>query len=225
MTKQLRPLTEVIYVGEVDALREIRTEDGHLYIGAGALLSDAFDALAAQYTNCANCAAASPLILFAMWHTGGNVANGSHRRFHASADALGTRIVLRRGDHVRTLPLEDFYLDYQKNAFEVGEFMQGLEIPLRDQALRLRSYKLSKRFDQDISAVCAAFAIHLGAGGEVAQARIAFGGMAATPRRALLAEQALVGRPWNDDTAQAAMQALARDYTPMSDMRAGSAYD
>ncbi|WP_237173860.1 xanthine dehydrogenase small subunit [Paracandidimonas lactea] len=226
VTKQLRPLTEVIYVGEVDALREIRTEDGHLYIGAGALLSDAFDALAAQYDELRELRrrfASYPIRNAGT--LGGNVANGSPIGDSMPVlIALGTRIVLRRGDHVRTLPLEDFYLDYQKNAFEVGEFMQGLEIPLRDQALRLRSYKLSKRFDQDISAVCAAFAIHLGAGGEVAQARIAFGGMAATPRRALLAEQALVGRPWNDDTAQAAMQALARDYTPMSDMRAGSAY-
>lgn len=87
----------------------------------------------------------------------------------------------------------------------------------------MRSYKIAKRFDQDISAVCAAFALHLDAGA-VAEARIAYGGMAATPRRAAAAEAALAGQPWQEPAARAAMAALDADYTPLSDMRASSGY-
>jgi xanthine dehydrogenase small subunit len=89
--------------------------------------------------------------------------------------------------------------------------------------LAFRSYKLAKRFDQDISAVCAAFAFEL-EDGMVRSARIAFGGMAATPRRAARAEAALQGRAWNEAALDAAVDALAQDYAPLSDMRASSTY-
>lgn len=131
--------------------------------------------------------------------------------------------MLRRGERVRDMPLEDFYLAYQKNALEPGEFVQGIRVPLPAAAQRFRTYKLSKRFDQDISAVCAAFAITLD-GDTVRSARIAFGGMAATPKRAAAAEQALAGKPWNEANARLAMAALAQDYAPLADMRASSTY-
>src|SRR5690606_22114052 len=131
--------------------------------------------------------------------------------------ALGTRLVLRCGEKTRLLPLEDFYLAYQKNALQVGEFVQGIRVPLPVPGLRFRSYKLSKRFDQDISAVCAGFALELDDDGLILCARLAFGGMAAIPARASQAEQALVGRRWSLDTARHAMDALPRDYQPLSD--------
>jgi len=130
---------------------------------------------------------------------------------------------LRCGERERDMPLEDFYLAYQKNALDRGEFVQGLRVPLPHAGQRFRTYKLSKRYDQDISAVCAAFAVTL-RDGKVEQARIAFGGMAATPKRAAAAEQALAGRAWDEAAARLAMQALAQDYSPLSDMRASSAY-
>jgi xanthine dehydrogenase small subunit len=132
-------------------------------------------------------------------------------------------VVLRSQAGRRVLPLDAFYLDYMKKDMQPGEFVEAVRIPLPRADVAFRTYKLAKRFDQDISAVCAAFAFELD-GGMVKQARIAFGGMAATARRAPQAEAALQGQPWDEAHLADAMAALARDYTPLSDMRASSAY-
>ncbi|UUZ57129.1 hypothetical protein LP419_11025 [Massilia sp. H-1] len=122
------------------------------------------------------------------------------------------------------LALEDLYLGYQKKDLQSGEFVQAVRVPLpRALSIAFRTYKLAKRFDQDISAVCAAFAFELD-DGVVRAARIAFGGMAATPKRASATEALLAYQPWNEATVSAAMAALAQDYAPLSDMRASSAY-
>ncbi|MDE2287933.1 MAG: xanthine dehydrogenase small subunit [Burkholderiales bacterium] len=225
VTKQFRELQHLIYIGQVAELRELTRDDGHLYIGAGVLLNDAFDALLEHYGELAEMRQRFASFPIRNAGTlGGNVANGSPiGDSMPGLIALGTRIVLRRGERVRDMPLEDFYLAYQKNALEPGEFVQGIRVPLPAAAQRFRTYKLSKRFDQDISAVCAAFAITLD-GDTVRSARIAFGGMAATPKRAAAAEQALAGKPWNEANARLAMAALAQDYAPLADMRASSTY-
>jgi xanthine dehydrogenase small subunit len=137
--------------------------------------------------------------------------------------ALGARLVLHGAAGERELALEDFYLGYQQKDLRPDEIVAAVRVPLPHPNLRFRTYKLAKRFDQDISAVCAAFAITL-AGDTVHTARIAFGGMAATPRRALRAEAVLTGRSWDEAALREAMAALAEDYAPLSDMRASSAY-
>ena len=128
---------------------------------------------------------------------------------------------LRRGDTRRDTPIEDFFIAYGKQDRQPGEFVEAVTIP--KSAPALRCYKLSKRFDQDISAVCGCFKITV-ADGKITDARIAFGGMAGTPKRAPLSEAALVGRPWSFDTIQTAAATLAEDFAPLSDMRASTAY-
>jgi xanthine dehydrogenase small subunit len=195
-------------------------------IGAAASLNDAYAAVCGHYRD----------ELSEMWQRfaslpirnagtlGGNVANGSPIGDSMPwLIALGSQVVLRGPDGERVLALEDFYLGYQQKDLRAGEFVQAVRVPLRSDGLRFRTYKLSKRFDQDISAVCAAFSITL-EGDRVARPRIAFGGMAATPKRAAAAEAALSGRPWTEETLREAMAALAQDYAPLSDMRASSAY-
>jgi len=113
-------------------------------------------------------------------------------------------------------------LDFQ--AFSAGEFVSALRVPRPTGALRFRTYKVAKRYDQDISAVCAAFALHLAADGTIRAARVAFGGMAATPKRAAHVEAVLNDAAWNEDTARRAMDALTADYQPLTDMRASSGY-
>jgi len=226
VTKHMRELNEIIYLGQVEALKGLREEGGMLEIGAGVSLNDAYAAVCQHY----------PDELGEMWQRfaslpirnagtlGGNVANGSPIGDSMPwLIALGAQIVLRSALGERVLAMEDFYLGYQQKDLQAGEFVQALRIPLPRAGLRFRTYKLAKRFDQDISAVCAAFALTLD-GDKVATARIAFGGMAATPKRAASAEAALVGQPWNQDTLRAAMGAMAQDYAPLSDMRASSAY-
>jgi xanthine dehydrogenase small subunit len=137
--------------------------------------------------------------------------------------ALGSELVLRGPAGERTLPLESFYLGYQVKDWRDGEFVQAVRVPLPRKNVAFRTYKLAKRFDQDISAVCAAFAFTL-EDGIVRDARIAYGGMAATPKRAAQAEAVLNGREWDEAAVTEAMAALAQDYAPLSDMRASSAY-
>jgi xanthine dehydrogenase small subunit len=133
---------------------------------------------------------------------------------------------VRGGEIEREMPLEDLYLAYQKKDMAEHEFVVGLKVPTRTGVranLQFRTYKLSKRFDSDISAVCAAFSF-IADGNVIREPRIAFGGMAATSKRATHAEAVLRDAEWHEATAQAAMLALGNDYAPLSDMRATSNY-
>jgi xanthine dehydrogenase small subunit len=227
VTKGMRELQDIIYLGHVAELKSVNEVEGAIEIGAGVTLQDAYAAVCRHY----------PRELGELWQRfaslpirnagtlGGNVANGSPIGDSMPwLIALGSELVLHGPDGQRTMPLEDFYLGYQQKDLRAGELVRGVRVPLPRQGLAFRTYKLAKRFDQDISAVCAAFALELDAAGTVIEARIAFGGMAATPKRAAAAEAALLGRAWDDAAVKAAMTALAADYAPLSDMRASSAY-
>jgi len=229
VNKQHKQLGDVIFLGAVPELREIRSEPFQglpgLWIGAGASLEDAWGALAEQLPPLRELwlRFASPPVRHA-GTLGGNIANGSPIGDGAPAlIALGADIVLRRGDAQRRLPLQDFYLDYMKNALQPGEFVEALHLPLPAAGTQLRAYKIAKRYDSDISAVCGVFALRVEAG-VVSEARLAFGGMAAIVKRAAQAEAALLGRPWSEASARAAADALAQDFTLLSDMRASAAY-
>jgi xanthine dehydrogenase small subunit len=216
-------------VGEVAGLSRIEALDGEggaeLEIGAAATLEDAWAALAARVPALLEVwkRFASPPVRHA-GTMGGNVANGSPIGDSAPVlIALGARLVLRRGEDERTLPLEDFYVDYMKNRLQAGEFVRALRVPLPDAATAVRAYKIGKRYDSDISSVCGAFAIALD-GDRVCALRLVFGGMAAIVKRATAAEAALVGQRWSEANVRAAMAALASDFTPLSDMRASAGY-
>lgn len=226
VNKQFRELPELVYVGEADDLRRIETRaDGSLSIGAAASLEDAWSAIAQRHT-----ALREVWLRFASLPIrnagtmGGNVANGSPIGDSAPVLlALNAQLVLRRGARVRRLALADFYVDYMKNRLEPGEFVQAIELPPPAPALAVRSYKISKRYDCDISALCAGFSLRLD-GERVAQVRLAFGGMAAIVKRAAQAEAAVAGRPWDEATLRAAQAALEHDFTPLTDLRASREY-
>jgi xanthine dehydrogenase small subunit len=137
--------------------------------------------------------------------------------------ALDAALVLRKGARERRVRLDGFYLGYMKNALEPGEFIAAIEVP-PPTFTKVRAYKLSKRFDSDISGLACALAITLDAGDTVRDARFAFGGMAAVVRRAAQAEAAVRGQVWSEATADAAAAALAHDFTPITDLRASAAY-
>ncbi|WP_028475195.1 xanthine dehydrogenase small subunit [Nevskia ramosa] len=225
VTKHLRDLPPMLYVGEVAELQAIKLSDDSIEIGAAVSLTDAWAAIVKQIPQLAELAQrfASPPVR----NSGtlcGNLANGSPIGDAMPAlIVLGADIELRCGDVVRRLPLERFYLGYQKKDLQPGEFLTSVRIPKSASGLIFESYKLSKRIDQDISAVCAAFAITLD-GDVISSARIAFGGMAATPARAPATEAALIGQPFTAATIATAAAKLAEDYKPLSDMRASSSY-
>lgn len=225
VNKQFKDVGTLIYVGEVAELKAIEARDGGLWIGAAASLEAAWGALARRHATLAEVwrRFASPPVRHA-GTMGGNVANGSPIGDSAPVlMALDAQIELRRGERVRRLPLTEFYVDYMKNRLEPGEFVQALWLPELPAARRVRAYKISKRFDCDISALLLAASIELD-GDTVKEIRLAYGGMAAIVRRAALSEAALLGQPWNEASVASAMQALAQDFKPLTDMRASAAY-
>ena len=229
VNKQFRELGEIIFLGSVAELQRIEPLDaggrGGLWIGAGASLESAWRALAQRWPALTDVwlRFASPPIRHA-GTMGGNVANGSPIGDSAPVlMALDAQIELRRGARVRRLPLPEFYLDYMKNRLEAGEFVQAIVIPGLPARRQVRAYKISKRFDCDISALCAGFAIELD--GEIVKAaRLAYGGMAGIVKRATGAEAAIVGQRWDEAAVQRAQAALATDFKPLTDMRASAEY-
>jgi xanthine dehydrogenase small subunit len=225
VTKGLRDLPHILYLGQVEELRAMRESGGFLEIGAGVSLEEAYNAICARYPQLSELRQRFASLPIRQAGTlGGNVANGSPIGDSMPwLIAAGARVVLRSQAGARELALEDFYLGYQKKDLRADEVVAALRLPLPRADTPLRSYKLAKRFDQDISAVCAAFALTL-ADGRVSEARIAYGGMAATPKRAAQAEAALRGQAWDEAALEAACAALERDYAPLTDMRASSRY-
>ena len=225
VNKQFVDVGDIVYLGDVAALKRIELRTDELFIGAGASLEAGWRALAKQVPALTEVwlRFASPPIRNA-GTLGGNVANGSPIGDAAPVlMALDAQVELRCGERVRRLPLHDFYTGYMRNRMELGEFVLGLAVPLAATNRQMRAYKISKRFDCDISAVCAGLSITLDED-TVREVRLAFGGMAATVQRAAHAEAALHGQPWSQAAVDAAKAALTEDFKPLSDMRASAAY-
>ena len=223
VTKDLRELPKVAFLNRCRDLQRIERQGGRIRIGAGVTISALLDAMKPLHPSFAELLRRYASVQIRNAATiGGNIANGSPIGDGPPAlIALGAVLTLRRGDAQREMPLEDFFLDYRKQDRRPGEFVEAITIP--DGAPGLACYKLSKRFDQDISAVCGCFNLEVRSS-KITSARIAFGGMAGVPKRALAVEAALTGQPWSLEAIQAALPAFARDFTPLTDMRASAAY-
>ena len=223
VTKQHRDLGPVAFLNQCDDLRGVEMRGDTLRIGAMTNMEELRATMADRHPSFAEMLRRYGSVQVRNAATvGGNIANGSPIGDSPPAlIALGATLHLRRGEAHRDLRLEDFFLDYGKQDRAPGEFVVAVSIPV--QADTLRVYKLSKRFDQDISAVCGAFNLIV-IDGAITSARIAFGGMAGTPKRAASVEAALIGQPFNSATAQAALAGFAQDFAPLSDMRASADY-
>jgi len=227
ITKQLRDIKRIIWLGRVASFDVVcESADGALSIGAGVTLSDAWPLLDGIHPDLGELMRRFGSVqVRASGTVGGNIANGSPIGDIAPAlIALGGRVVLRNRDEIRVLPLEDFFLAYGKQDRAPGEFVLAVEAPRLGQGQHYRAFKVSKRLDEDISAVMLAARIDLD-GRRVVGARVACGGMAATPKRAIGAESALAGASLDEPASwRAAHEALARDFTPLTDQRASAAY-
>ncbi|WP_068110699.1 xanthine dehydrogenase small subunit [Tropicimonas marinistellae] len=224
VTKFLRRFSPAVFIGHLDELKEIVLTEDTLVLGAGVTYSEAQDAISEAFPH-----------LSAFWDriagwqvrnmgtVGGNIANGSPIGDTPPVlIALGAEITLRSRDGQRRLPLEDYFVDYGKQDLRPGEFLESIRVP-RNAGKLHGAYKISKRRDEDISSACVGFNISV-EDGVVTSARIAFGGMAATPKRAFNAEAALVGQPWCEASLQHAASRLPEDFTPITDMRASADY-
>jgi xanthine dehydrogenase small subunit len=225
VTKAMRRPQTVIYTGRVAELQKIAETADAIEIGAGVTYSDAMALLARHYPDMGEVIRRIGSVQIRNCGTlGGNVANASPiGDTPPLLIAAGATLQLRRGKARRSLPLEDFFLDYGKQDRAAGEFVEGLTLPLPRPGAQFRAYKISKRFDQDISALLGAFNLTI-ADGVVTSVRLAFGGLAAIPKRASQAEAVLLGAPWNEAAVARAGAALEADFSPITDWRASAGY-
>ena len=226
VTKFMRDIGPMIHVGEVPELHSVEASREALTLGAAVTYTGAAEAITGHFPQ-----------LRELWNriggeqvrnmgtVGGNIANGSPIGDTPPAlIALGAHVILRRGHERRDIGLEDYFVAYGKQDRQPGEFVESITIPLLPKGELFACYKVSKRRDEDISALCGAFRVSIDGEGKVGMARIAFGGMAATPKRAAGVEAALVGKPWVTATIEAALAAFPADFQPISDMRASAEY-
>ena len=225
VTKMHKQFDQVIDLTQVAELKRVEQYPHHIAMGAAVTLTDAFAALVAnrpQLQTFANRFAGLPVRNSGT--LGGNVANGSPIGDSMPLlIALGANVVLMSTRGHREMPLEALYTGYRQNVMAPDEVLAWIKVPKATQAEFSRVYKISKRFEDDISAVCLAVNLHI-ANGVVQTASIGAGGVAATPVRARQTEAALIGQPWNQATVKRAMQTLRTEFTPISDMRASSGY-
>jgi xanthine dehydrogenase small subunit len=225
VTKGLRTLKTPIFLADVAGLDRLEEGEAGLTIGATVRYADAHAALGRLHPDLGELVRRiGGLQVRNAGTVGGNIANGSPIGDGPPAlIALGAELTLRSAAGRRTMPLEDYFLDYGKQDRRPGEFVESVFVPRPGADDVIHIAKLSKRFDSDISAVCGAFRLTV-SGGTITAARVAFGGMAATPRRAAGCEAALVGQPFAERTIAAAAEALKGDFSPMSDVRGSAAY-
>jgi xanthine dehydrogenase small subunit len=225
VTKMHMQFAQVLDVTRAEELRRIEPYGNHLAIGAAVTLADAYDALAAdrpQLKTFANRFAGLPVRNSGT--LGGNIANGSPIGDSMPLlIALNAHVVLMSVRGHRDLPLEDFYTGYRKTLLAPDEIVAWIKVPRPAPGEFLRAYKISKRYDDDISAVCLVVKLHLD-GEIVASVSIGAGGVAATPVRARRTEAQLLGKPWTAEAAQRAATSLRAEFQPISDMRASAAY-
>lgn len=224
VTQLHKSLNTLIYLGHISELQSVTQQGDRMSIGAARPLTDCIKVLTQQLPQLDELLHRFASMQIRNQATlGGNLANASPIGDMApvllAADA---EIVLRKAGQSRTVPLAQFFLDYKKTLLTQGEYISHILLPAAPQPA-LQAYKVSKRLDDDISAVCGVFNIEI-THNTVTSARIGFGGMAATPKRATACEQALLNQPWDQQTLERAMQALAHDFSPLSDLRASADY-
>ena len=225
VTQSLRDLDTIIDVSRVGELRTVVDAGKSLEIGASVTYSDCSELLVKHYADLRELLDRFGSLQIRNAGTlGGNIANASPVADMAAAlIALSTELVLRCGDERRTIPLEDYFIRYNVTALKASEFIERIIIPKTRPGFHFRVYKISKRLDDDISTVCAAFHLRIDST-RIADTRVVFGGMADIPKRAIHCEQALLGAAWDERTINLARQALNEDFTPITDLRASADY-
>lgn len=225
VSKQHRDLPAIIYLGNVQDMKQMLVKGRNLHLGAAVTYSRAMERIAQLYPDFGEVIRRIGSTQIRNQGTiGGNIANGSPiGDTPPCLLVLGAKIEICRGDQSRIIALEDFFIDYGQQDLAAGEFISEIILPLPRDNQTFRAYKITKRFDQDISALCMAISYSRD-GAMIRDVRIAYGGMAAIPRRAVHAEKILEGKSFTKGQVRQAMAGLDKDFTPISDMRASADY-
>ncbi|WP_374829283.1 xanthine dehydrogenase small subunit [Paenochrobactrum pullorum] len=226
VTKFMRPITPAVFIGGLEELCQVSADADHIRLGSGVTYSALYPLIVQHFPQ-----------LREFWNRiggeqvrnmgtiGGNIANGSPIGDTPPAlIALQASIILRKNTSRRKVLLENYFIEYGKQDRERSEFVEAIEIPKLSVNSHYAVYKITKRMDEDISAVCGGFSVQLDADGRVKNAIFAYGGMAGTPKRAAQAEAAVLGEMWDEAAIEVAIATLPQDFTPLSDWRASADY-
>lgn len=225
ITQALKTPTVLIYTGNVTDMKVITETDTTVRIGAAVTFSEmtplvqrhfpAFGQLLDRFAS---------LQIRNVGTLGGNIANASPIGDAAPVlIALQARLKLTGLTGTRWVPIQEFFTGYRTTVLQPDEVIECFEWPKLTDAQELKVYKLSKRFDDDISAVCMALRIERD-DQVVRDVHLGFGGMAATPAGAINTERFLHGKIFNEDTVLKAGEKLREDFSPLSDVRASAEY-
>lgn len=225
VTQFHREIEQLIYVGDIADMKKVERFDDRIELGSAASLTSCYQLLTDEYPDFGSLLHRFASLQIRNQGTlGGNIGNASPIGDSPPAlIALDAQVVLRKGSETRTVALEDYFIDYKVTAQQESEFIEKVIVPRAQGNRQFRSYKISKRIDDDISAVLGCFNLEIN-DGRISDARVAFGGMAAIPMRASRCEAVLNGAKWNRATFEQAKQALAEDFKPISDFRASKEY-
>ncbi len=225
VTQNLSTIEQLVYLGNVVELNQIEQTNTHIKLGAAVTYSRFTNLLGEQYPDLAQMIERIGSTQIRNSGTlGGNIGNASPiGDMPPAMIALNATMTLRKGEKTREIAVEDYFKDYKVTDLEKSEFIQDISIPKAQDGQHFKVYKVSKRIDDDISAVLASILIEID-GKKVKSVSMAFGGMAAIPKRAKACEKALLGKPWTQTNVDKAKKALAKDFQPMSDVRASDAY-
>ena len=224
VTKERKDLDSLIYMNSIDELNYIRKNDNYIEVGATTPLID-FESFIKKYfpdfaqilkrygstqirnvcTIAGNIATASPI--------------GDTLPLLLSLDS---QIIIKDKDKTKILPLNGFFINYRKTKLKRGQFIHSIRIPLLLKNI-FKAYKISKRIDDDISSVCASFNVEF-KNNKVKKIRIAYGGMANIPKRAINCEKILLNSSLSDNIINKAKKSLEKDFKPITDARASQKY-
>lgn len=229
ITQQLKDIESLVFTGSIDELKQIQVSDSHIEIGSAVTYEDAMPVLQEHYPAFVNMLLRLGSKQVRNVGTfGGNIGNASPIGDTPPCFiALNAELVLESAQGERRLKIDEYFLDYKKTSLKAGEFIAKIRVPKLLSQEYFKTYKISKRIDDDISAVAAAFKVRFSDvdGRKVVDdVRLSFGGMAGVPKRAAHAESALLGSTWSESSIGTAMQAMEQDFTPLSDVRASASY-
>jgi xanthine dehydrogenase small subunit len=226
VTKQFRDINPVIFINGLTELQTISESEKGIKIGAGVTYAQSLKILGQHYPSFGRLIdRIGGAQVRNMGTIGGNIANGSPIGDTPPVlIALGTELCLRSSQGTRVLLLEDYFIEYGKQDRQKGEFVESIFVPKLEAAAQFAVYKISKRREEDISALCAAFHLMLDESGTVSSFKAAFGGMAGTPKRANALDASVVGKAWTQTLIDEVAHCLDEDFTPLSDWRASADY-
>ncbi|KAB8313581.1 xanthine dehydrogenase small subunit [Erwinia endophytica] len=226
VTQQYRTLPLIVALQQIDELKICQVNETEIVLGAGVSLQHCYRLLSEHIPPFAHILERFASLQIRNQGTlGGNIANGSPiGDTPPMLLALNATVALQKGSTVRRLPLADFFISYRQTALQEREFIRAIIIPKVTLSQNFQAWKVSKRREDDISAVFAAFLLETDSSGRVTEARVAFGGMAEIPKRATQCERQLLGKPLTTSSVEQACAALEQDFSPLSDFRASADY-